>query len=318
MNIVKKGALSLSVALVALMGAASSTNAQPQVQDPKPDIGYLKVSRDITLRTMVYHHPHPAGIVLLLHGFPETVYAWTPVAQNLARDYEVHAIDWPGYGQSSRPPVEKFSYSPKDYSIVLGEYIKKSHIDKSKLVIYGTDVGALPVLLLAMDQPNIAKKIIVGDFAPFNRPQYMWDNLRLLKTRPSADKVHAAMNSPQYRDAILKSWSSFTRAGVSQVPEELKEDNPKGWDRDGMSTVDAFYYYYITFPRDEDYLEANLSKLKTPIQVIWGEKDLYINKDAGVEFSDKAHVPLEVLPDVGHYPHLQNPEKTAEEIRAAF
>lgn len=305
-------AVALSLALTAC--------AHQKVQDPQPEIGTLQVTPDITLRTMVYHHPDPAGIVLLLHGFPETVYTWKPVGQILGQEYEVHAFDWPGYGQSSRPSVEKFSYSPRDYSVVLDQYIEKAHIDRSKLIIYATDIGGLPPLLLAMDKPDIAKKIIVGDFAPFNRPQYMWDKLRLLKTRPAADAVRAAINTPQARDETLK--NAFTRGlppeAVYDTAEEFKEDRARGWDHDGMSSADAFYYYYINFNRDEDYLEANLGKLKTPILVVWGEKDFYINKDMGVEFAGKAHLPLQLLPGLGHYPHLQAPEKTAEEIRAAF
>ncbi len=293
--------------------------AHQQIQDPKPQIDYVRVSPDITLRTMVYHHPDPAGIVLLLHGFPETAYTWKPLADNLGRDYEVHAFDWPGYGQSSRPPVEKFSYSPRDYSVVLDQYIEKAHIDRSKLIIYATDIGGLPPLLLAMDKPTIARKIIVGDFAPFNRPDYMWDKLRLLKTRPSADAVRAAINTPQARDETLK--NAFTRGlppeAVYDTSEDFKKDLAAGWDHDGMSTADAFYYYYINFNRDEDYLEANLGKLKTPVEVVWGEKDFYINPAMGREFADKAHLPFRLLPGMGHYPHLQAPDKTAEEIRAA-
>jgi len=312
MNILKRSA----VALVALTLAGC---AHQQIPDPKPEIGLVEVCPDITLRTMVYHHPSPAGTVLLLHGFPETVYTWKPLADNLGRDYEVHAFDWPGYGQSSRPAVDKFSYSPRDYAAVLDAYIEKAHIDKSTLIIYATDIGALPPLLLAMDKPNIARKIIVGDFAPFNRPQYMWEKLRLLKTRPSADAVRAAINAPQARDETLK--NAFTRGlppeAVYDTSQEFKEDRAKGWDHDGMSTADAFYYYYINFNRDEDYLEANLGKLKTPIQVVWGEKDFYINPAMGQEFADKAHAPLRLIPGMGHYPHLQNPAQTAEEIRDA-
>ena len=78
----------------------------------------------------------------------------------------MHAFDWPGYGLSSRPPADRFSYAPKDYAQVLKEYIAKSGIATSKLVIYATDIGALPALIAALDEPNIAKKMIVGDFAP--------------------------------------------------------------------------------------------------------------------------------------------------------
>ena len=103
---------------------------------------------------MVVHNPRPKGTVLFLHGFPETLYAWKDISLALADDYEVHAFDWPGYGLSSRPTVDRFSYAPKDYAHVLNEYIGKAGIDTSKLTIYATDIGALPALLLALEKPG--------------------------------------------------------------------------------------------------------------------------------------------------------------------
>jgi pimeloyl-ACP methyl ester carboxylesterase len=38
----------------------------------------------------------------------------------------------------------------------------------------------------------------------------------------------------------------------------------------------------------------------------------------GEEFAAKSGKPLTVLPKLGHYPHLQAPQQTSKEIRAAF
>jgi hypothetical protein len=47
----------------------------PSEQEKKADIGFIEIDTDITLRTMVVRNPTPKGIVLFLHGFPETLYA---------------------------------------------------------------------------------------------------------------------------------------------------------------------------------------------------------------------------------------------------
>src|SRR5215469_14629186 len=96
-------------------------------------IDFFAIDEEITLRRMVLRHANPKGAVLFLHGFPETVYAWTDIATALADDYEVHAFDWPGYGLSSRPAADRFSYAPRDYARVLDRYIGKAGIDTSKL-----------------------------------------------------------------------------------------------------------------------------------------------------------------------------------------
>ena len=147
----KSFAAALSLNVMALAGCAPF-HGEPA---SKTEIGFVAISSDIKLRRMVVHSSRPKGVVLFLHGFPETLYAWKDISSTLGTDYDIHAFDWPGYGLSSRPPVDRFSYAPKDYANVLKEYIKKSGIDTSELVIYATDIGALPALMLALDEPNI-------------------------------------------------------------------------------------------------------------------------------------------------------------------
>src|ERR1044072_7210355 len=106
----------------------------------QPNIGTIAIDTDITLRTMVRHAAVPKGSVLLLHGFPETIYAWKDIGRALAADYDIHAFDWPGFGLSSRPAVDRFSYAPRDYARVLKAYVDHAGIDRSKLTIYATDI----------------------------------------------------------------------------------------------------------------------------------------------------------------------------------
>lgn len=91
-----------------------------------------------------------------------------------------------------------------------------------------------------------------------------------------------------------------------------------GWTQVSLSTGDAFYHYYSHFTRDQQYFEANLARLKTPIQVVWGEKDIYIDKKMGEELAAKTGKRFAILPKLGHYPHLQAPQQAGREIRAAF
>lgn len=281
-------------------------------------IGFLDVGKGITLRRMVVRAPNPKGTVLFLHGFPETLFVWKEISAALSDDFEVHAFDWPGFGQSTRPAVEKFSYAPTAYAEVLKAYIEKAGIDRSNLTIYATDIGALPALLLAVDEPDIARSIIVGDFAPFNRPEYMFDSLQSLKAEPSASQVRAHMN-----ETSAEILANAYRRGLSKeeqfdLPKDVQKDMVRGWSHGALTSADAFYHYYAKFTRDEDFLEANLDKLKTTIKVVWGEKDLYIRKEMGAELAKRIDAKLDIFGGLGHYPHLQKPEQTVEEVRASF
>lgn len=308
------------VATAAVMLGVSIGPAHAELaHEPRPrvEIGYVAADKEITLRRMVIRNPNAKGTVLFLHGFPETLYAWRDISLALSDDFEVHAFDWPGFGLSSRPTVDRFGYAPTDYAHVLKAYIEKAGIDRSKLTIYATDIGALPALLLALEEPNIARSIIVGDFAPFDRPAYMYESLQNLKSQPSSDLTRAYMNSN--RDEILE---NATRRGLSkeaqfELSPEYKDDMARGWDHGAMTSADAFYHYYASFTRDQAYFEANLSRLSTPVKVVWGAQDLYIKKEMGDEFAKKIRAEITLLPGVGHYPHLQVPQQTVEEIRAS-
>ena len=287
-------------------------------QEQKADIGFFEIDKDITVRRMVVRNPRPKGTVLFLHGFPETLYAWKEIALTLSDEYAVHAFDWPGYGLSSRPAVDRFSYAPIDYARVLGDYVRKAGIDTSKLTIYATDIGALPALLLALEKPGIARTIIVGDFAPFNRPHYMYESLQSLKAGQSMDQARAQLN--KNRDEILE--NAFRRGlpkeAQFEVSQEFKDDMARGWNQGAMTTADAFAHYYARFTRDQDHFESQLARLKTPVKVVWGEKDLYIKKEMGVEFAERINVELTLLPGIRHYPHLQDPKQVIDEVRASF
>ena len=308
-------ALLLGTPLTPVVAQAPAIEAEEAVT-MKTD--YIKVDQDITLRRMVVSSGEPKGTVLLLHGFPETLHVWDDLAADLGRDYEVHAFDWPGYGQSSRPSADRFSYAPADYARILAGYIQQARIDRSKLTIYATDIGALPALLAALDQPDIARSIIVGDFAPFNRPEHMHERIQRLKSEPSASLARAELNANS-ADVLA---NAFTRGLPVEkqfaVSQALKDDMARGWDHGDLTSADAFFHYYAHFTRDQDFFEANIERLSTPVTVVWGGEDFYIKPAMGAELAEKLGTELRLLPGVGHYAHLQAPGQVIAEIRASF
>ncbi|MBY5560624.1 alpha/beta fold hydrolase [Rhizobium leguminosarum] len=307
-----------NAASAAATPSSHTAEAFASTQAAQDTVDFIEIDEVLTLRRMIVRAPAPKGPVLFLHGFPETLTVWKEIATTLAHDYDVHAFDWPGYGQSSRPDLDRFSYAPRAYARVLKAYIERAGIDGSKLVIYATDIAALPALLLALEEPKIARQIIVGDFAPFDRPHYMWENLQNLKAEPTASPTRTYMNRTS--DEILQ---NVHRRGLSSaeqfdLPIEVQQDMSHSWSLDGVTSADAFAHYYANFTRDQHHLEANLDRLKTPVKVIWGEKDIYISSEMGIEFAGKIGAKVDVLPGIGHFPHLQNPKQTVEEIYASF
>jgi pimeloyl-ACP methyl ester carboxylesterase len=133
-----------------------------------------------------------------------------------------------------------------------------------------------------------------------------------------ADQARAELN--KNREDILE--NAFRRGlpkeARFEVSREFKNDMARGWSQGALTTADAFSHYYSHFTRDQDYFESNLARLKTPVKVVWGEKDLYIKQEMGVELAERINAELTLLPGIGHYPHLQDPKHVIEEVTASF
>jgi pimeloyl-ACP methyl ester carboxylesterase len=283
------------------------------------EIDYARLKSGLKLRRVIWRNSNGKGIVLLLHGFPETIYTWSGAAEFLSREFEVHAFDWPGYGLSSRPSSDEFSYAPKDYATVLKDYIQTGGLDSGKLLVYATDIAALPALLLALDEPLMMRKIIVGDFGPFDRPEYQSEILRDLKGGgAAAEKVREYMNAN--KEAVIEKGfrNGLPKEDQFEVSKEYKEDLLAGWDGPNMTTADAFYHYCSFFTRDGHSFEDNMNRLRTPVKVIWGALDVPIKKEMGIELAERIHAPIEILEGVNHYLHLMTPKRLYEAVHSFF
>jgi pimeloyl-ACP methyl ester carboxylesterase len=122
------------------------------------------------------------------------------------------------------------------------------------------------------------------------------------------------------RDDILE--NAFRRGLPAEAQFELsadfRQDLYRGRNHGTITTADAFSFYYSHFPRDQEFFESNVGRLRTPVVVVWGELDVYIDKRMGIEFSPTLNSPLKLLSGVGHYPHLQRPEHVVDAVRSSF
>jgi haloacetate dehalogenase len=104
--------------------------------------------------------------VLLLHGFPETSWAWRKIAPDLADSFTVVAADLPGYGESVLD----------DNAFVDGRLAKRamaralvdamSTLDLQRFVVVGHDRGARVAHRMALDHPDRVIGLAVLDVVP--------------------------------------------------------------------------------------------------------------------------------------------------------
>lgn len=112
----------------------------------------------------IAHHVLEAGdgpAMVLLHGWPQTSFAWRKVMPALAAHYRVVAPDLRGMGRTDRPDGP---YDMRTVADDLAALIDALGLDRPYLV--GHDWGGLVARRFALDRPNAARRIAVLDVAP--------------------------------------------------------------------------------------------------------------------------------------------------------
>src|SRR5258708_8779605 len=95
--------------------------------------------------------------VVLFSPWPESIFAFAPVWAGLTKQFEVLAIDLPGFGRSE---ARDDLFAPRK----MGEFIAKA-IDAFELTqvhAVGLDVGSPSVLFAALARPELFRSLIVG------------------------------------------------------------------------------------------------------------------------------------------------------------
>src|ERR1700726_2722881 len=95
--------------------------------------------------------------VVLFSPWPESIFAFAPVWDGLTKQFEVLAIDLPGFGRSE---ARDDLFAPQQ----MGEFVAKA-LDAFGLAsvhAVGLDVGAPSVLFAALARPELFRSLIVG------------------------------------------------------------------------------------------------------------------------------------------------------------
>lgn len=84
--------------------------------------------------------------LLLLHGWGDSLATFHELSDNLAKNYEVVAVDLPGFGQTQAPAS---AWGLDDYADFVQAFLKKVEIDETEAVIGHSNGGAIAIKLLA-------------------------------------------------------------------------------------------------------------------------------------------------------------------------
>src|SRR5688572_7225278 len=97
--------------------------------------------------------PKDAPTILLLHGFPTSSQMFRNLIMRLSDKFHLVAPDYPGYGNSSAPPVDAFDYS-FDHLAEIIEKFAQQHMQLKRFSMYLQDYGAPIGFRIASRHPD--------------------------------------------------------------------------------------------------------------------------------------------------------------------
>ncbi len=122
------------------------------------------------------------------------------LAKGLASRYRVTALDWPGFGDSSRLPLD---YRPNLFYHCLRDFVQGNFAEPIAVVAAGHAAGY--ALRLGADQPNVWSRLVLtsptwrGPLAVMGAPQAMRDGLRELVRSPLVgDALYGLNTTPAF------------------------------------------------------------------------------------------------------------------------
>lgn len=268
--------LAMAAVAAALLPAAGLANtpgaAAPSAVAAAPVITYhtAKVrGLDIFYREA---GPASAPTVLLLHGFPSSSHMFRDLIPLLATKYHVIAPDYPGFGHSSTPSPDAFTYDFPTLANIVDAFT--ATIGLNRYVLYMQDYGGPVGIRLAIMHPERVRGLVVQN-AVANvdgwNPQIIGSFAPAWKNRtPETEKAFRGAFTPeatrfQYVEGVSRTDRIDPDAWIF---DQTLIDRP-GNDRIQVELLYQYQYNVALYPEWQAFLKAR----QLPTLVVWGDND---------------------------------------------
>lgn len=233
---------------------------------------YLKVNE----QNIYYQRTGRGKNLVILHGWGQDSSSFWPLVDLLKQDFTLWLIDLPGFGRSDLP---RKSLTVSDYAEIVKEFLKKNRLIKP--ICLGHSNGGRILIKLCSSYPDLVEKLILEDSSGIKPKQDIIKPLFYALAKISHFVPNLFGLKIKLRYHFYNSLEAdYLKAG------EMKET--------------------LTNMLAED-LTSDLAKITVPTFVIWGEKDKAVPlKDGKKIYQLIPDSRLEVLGNVGHFPHLED------------
>jgi pimeloyl-ACP methyl ester carboxylesterase len=246
--------------------------------------------------------------LLLVHGWPQSWYAWRMLMPTLARDFEVIAVDQRGIGLSEKPADGYDTATLANDLVAL-----MATLGHARFALYGTDTGMPIAYALAADHPERVERLAVSE-APLpgispSPPLFLPPALNRRLWHLTFNQLPAEVNEAlvRGREEIFFGAEFDASAGTKKLPAEVVSYYVESLARDPEALRGSFELYR-QFPTIIAQNEQRKSRrLAMPVLAIGGEESggagvaetmkLVADEVQGVVLSGAAHWVAEQAPD---------------------
>jgi pimeloyl-ACP methyl ester carboxylesterase len=250
--------------------------------------------------------------ILLLHGFPTSSHMFRNIIPALGDKFHLVAPDYPGFGYSSMPPVDKFEYTFDHLAEIVDKLI--THIGLERYSLYVMDYGAPVGYRLAVKHPEKIEALIVQNGNAYDEGLgEFWEPLRAYWNERNEKNKNA-----------LKKFLTL-EATRWQYTHGVKNENaisPDNWihdqlllDRPGNNEIQLqLFYDYKSNPPLYPQWQEYFRKYQPPTLVVWGRNDFIFTKEGAIPYQrDLKNIQIHLL-NTGHFALEEEGELIAELI----
>lgn len=257
--------------------------------------------------------PKDAPTILLLHGFPTSSHMFRNLIPALSDRFHLVAPDYPGFGNSSMPSPDKFTYTFDQLAEVIEKFI--AAVGLKKYSLYVMDYGAPVGFRIAAKHPKQVQALIVQNGNAYEEGLLkFWDPFKAYwKERTEAN----AKPLREFFEIGATKWQ-YTH-GVRNV-EAISPDN---WivdqaflDRPGNKEIQLqLFYDYGSNPPLYPQWQAYFRKYQPPTLVVWGKNDfIFPAEGAHPYLKDLKNIEFHLL-NTGHFALEEDGDLIATLIR---
>jgi pimeloyl-ACP methyl ester carboxylesterase len=251
--------------------------------------------------------------VLLVHGFPTCSVDWLDVGILLSDRYHVCAIDFPGYGFSSKPAG--WGYSLVRDAELLDHYLAEV-MGKQSAVVIAHDRGTSVSLLHTINAAAGKTKTTVDHLVLTNGNIYLplsnlTDFQRLALDPESWPAVKEVMTPAMLAVGMGTLTFSPPRGAGDPEVDALEATFAHN---DGVQILNETIQYLVERAEHEtDWLEA-MGMLETPLSIIWGMNDPVSPPRVALHAWDDFFMfkpgrnRIYLVPDANHYVQNDRPD----------